>query len=241
MTASHSHLIVEADQLESRYGFTKVLKGISFKIEKGNCMALVGRNGAGKSTTLRVLLGLKRASQGTVRVFGERPGKLATLKQIAYVPEDGAPPRFLTALEYLYWIASLRLNAHDDQEAEVYKWGERFQLPLEKRIGKLSKGNLRRLLLAAAFIGSPAFMILDEPINGLDPEHILHFRKALEEYLAEGGTALYCSHLLLEAEKVCTHVCAIDAGESRHFYSLPEIQKQHGSLEAAFSEWMKTT
>ena len=200
-------------------------------------MGLLGANGAGKTSTIRAILGLVRPAKGSIRVFGFAPGALKGLALLGFAPEEGCPPEYLTGKEYLVFVG--RMRSKEDRKAAV-QTADRlladFELAPEKKIRDYSKGMRRRLVLAQAFVGAPKILILDEPLNGLDPLMILKLREYLSEYRKQGGSLLYSSHILSEVERTCTHVAILQEGELVLTDSMDNVVSNYGSVEGAFSK-----
>jgi ABC-2 type transport system ATP-binding protein len=227
---------VEVKNLEVRYGQKRAVKGLTFSLGLGESVGLLGANGAGKSSTLKALLGMLPSTKGSISVLGFEPGDYRAFEKLGFAPEEGSAPEYLTGLEYLVFVGSLHHpnNRGIDQEAlELLSW---FELNRHQRIRDYSKGMKRRILLAQAFIGDPGLLILDEPLNGLDPLMIVKLREKLNQKRAHGTTILYSSHILAEVEKCCSRAIILREGEIVLDASLEQIIKEYGSVERAFTE-----
>lgn len=232
--APHSGPVVEFDNVSVRYGLKVALESLTLAVPKGAGLAILGLNGAGKTSTIRALLRMLRPASGTVKLFGEPLGFRPDFHRVGFAPEDAEPPEFLSCGEYLSFVASaLRLPA-PERKAEVQKFLDWFELPYGKLVRALSKGMRRRLVLAQAMIGKRDLLILDEPLNGLDPVLIVRLRDRLREYVAAGGTLLYCSHLLSEVEQCCDSVLFLREGRVASTGSMKSVREEFGTLEKAF-------
>src|SRR5215469_13586763 len=159
---------VEVRDLVRAYGRSNAVDGVSFTVRPGTCFGFFGRNGAGKTNTIKCLLNLLRPTAGTVRVFGLDPVKdeVAIKRRVAYVPDSAAFYPWMTIRQTLDYFASLRERWDMDVEAELL---ERFRLDPAKRATALSKGQSMELALMTAICPGPELLILDEPTTGLDP------------------------------------------------------------------------
>jgi ABC-2 type transport system ATP-binding protein len=228
--------VFELSRVRVRYGLRSAIESLSLSTTPGSALALLGTNGSGKTSTLRVLLGLIRPSQGRATIFGQTPGTPGVLQRIGFAPESALPPEFLTGEEYLRFSAAFKIKSPKDRKEAVSEILEWTELPGKAKFGDYSKGMRRRLVLAQAFLGKPDLLILDEPLNGIDPLFIIKLRKRLESYLTEGGTLLLSSHILAEVERVCTHVAILRKGKLVCSSSLSDLLKEYGSIESAFQK-----
>ena len=228
--------VVEISNLCIRYGLKMAVDNLSFSLSKGQSLGLLGLNGAGKTTTIRTLLGILRPHSGEVLVFGEKPGGLKSLGKLGFAPEDGTPPDFLTTQEYLEFSHALKIPKSKERRKECQEALEWFELAPAKRVQELSKGMNRRLVLAQAFLGDPILLILDEPLNGLDPLMIMKLREKIDRYRTAGGTVLYCSHILSEVEKCCSDILILREGKISYQGSVPEAKQAFGEIETAFAK-----
>lgn len=226
--------LIRVKDLSVRYGRSTAVSGISFDVAPGEALGLLGANGAGKSSTVKAILGMLKPSTGEVRVFDSVPGSLSVLERTGFAPEEALPPEKVTGQEYLMFLARLRIADASSRETEVRLLLEQFDLTPNKRVSAYSKGMRRRLVLAQAFIGTPELLILDEPLNGLDPLIILKLRQRLEAYRQAGGTLIYSSHILAEVEKSCSRILILKNGHIVLDSSTSEAVGKYGSVEAAF-------
>lgn len=191
----------------------RAVDDVSLRAERGQVVGLLGPNRAGKTTTMRMLMGLIRPASGAIEVLGEpiRPGAWVLSRVGALVEGPGFLPH-LTGSQNLaaYWAATGRPveEAHLDEVLEVAALGDAIGKPVRS----YSQGMRQRLGIAQAMLGLPELLILDEPTNGLDPPQIAAMRPILREYARGGRTVLISSHLLAEVELTCTHVVVMNAG-----------------------------
>jgi ABC-2 type transport system ATP-binding protein len=209
---------VSATGLSLRYGRTAALSDVDFTLDDG-VTGLLGPNGAGKTTLLRILATALPADAGLLRIFGFDPGtpagRLAIRRRLGYLPQNpGFHPRF-TAFEFVDYIAILKEIVHGRHE-EVRRVLHAVGLDAQRgtRIKALSGGMRQRVGLAAALLGEPALVILDEPTVGLDPEQRLRFRELVAQ-TGEGRTVLLSTHQTEDVMTVCQRVIVLDHGEVR--------------------------
>ncbi len=226
--------IVQIENLVVQYGRAKAVDNVTLRLEKGESLGLLGANGAGKTSSLKALMGMLRPKEGSIRVFGETPGTPSVLGRVGFAPEDALPPDRCTGKEYLEFVARVRRLSTGDTLKEAAALLQDFDLAPHKLVRDYSKGMKRRLVLAQAFVGRPELMVLDEPLNGLDPLIIVSLRNRLEKYRLEGGTLLYSSHILAEVEKSCTRVFVLRSGKAVLDLPTSEVLAQYGSVERAF-------
>ncbi len=208
--------MIEVSGLTRYYGEFAALQDVSFRVEQGTILGLLGRNGAGKSTTLKILAGLIPPSSGTVLIDGidivEEPNRLRSM--IGYLPED--PPLYLdmTVRAFVAHIGRLKGMAADAVAARLDTVLATAQLEDRQHqvIGTLSHGYRKRVGIAQAIIHDPRLVILDEPISGLDPVQIAEMRKVVRS-LAEGRAVLLSSHILSEVEQTCDQLLVLADGK----------------------------
>ncbi|MFG1685799.1 ATP-binding cassette domain-containing protein [Nonomuraea sp. NPDC049269] len=202
---------IEVVGLRKRFGQTMALDGMSFTVEPGQVTGFVGPNGAGKSTTMRVILGLDAAGEGSALVGG-RPytGLRNPLHHVGALLDAAALQPSRTARNHLLWLAhSQGLGARRvDEVIEQVGLGSAAR----RRAGGFSLGMRQRLGIAAALLGDPPVLMLDEPVNGLDPEGIVWMRGLLRSLAAEGRAVLVSSHLMSELEDTAGHLVVVGRG-----------------------------
>ncbi|MEU3572984.1 ATP-binding cassette domain-containing protein, partial [Kitasatospora sp. NPDC036755] len=203
--------VIEVQNLTKRYGERTVVAGLTCTVRPGAVTGFLGPNGAGKSTTMRMILGLTRPDAGSAGIGG-RPYRELTYpaRQVGALLDTAVPHRSLTAADHLRWIAqSSRIDRR--RAAEVLEMVG-LTGAARRRIGTFSLGMQQRLGLAAALLGDPPVLVLDEPFNGLDAEGIRWLRELLRSMAAEGRTVLVSSHLMTEMSKVADHLIVISRG-----------------------------
>ena len=203
--------LVRLDGLTKRFGRNTALEGVSFGIEPGEVFGYLGPNGAGKTTTIRLLMGLLRPTAGTARVLGLDAWRqpVEAHRRVGYVPGEPALYDRLTGHQHVAYCARLR---HRDDAGRAAKLAARLGLDLGKPARTLSRGNRQKLAVVLAVMSRPRLLILDEPTSGIDPLVQQVFHEILREHTAEGGSALFSSHVLGEVERVADRIGVVRAG-----------------------------
>jgi ABC-2 type transport system ATP-binding protein len=204
---------IEVVDLEKRYGHRLVLDGVSFTVPSGQVTGFVGSNGAGKSTTMRILLGLLEADHGTVSVAG-RPIDSAYRSGIGYMPEEQGLYPEMRVKDHLVYLARLHGMGRRQARLEVGRWGETLGIDhrFDDVVRELSLGNRQRVQLVAALLGDPTALVLDEPFSGLDPSGVDAMGAVLAETARDGRPILFSSHQLDLMERVCDRVVILHDG-----------------------------
>jgi ABC-2 type transport system ATP-binding protein len=221
--------------LTKRFGDVTAVRDLSFDVEAGTMTGFLGPNGAGKTTTLRLLLGLAEPTLGEALVFGRRFAELerpATGVGAVLEAADVHPGR--TGRDHLRVLATAA-RVPSSRVAEVLALVDLAEAA-DRRVAGYSLGMRQRLCLAAALLGSPELLILDEPTNGLDPEGIRWLHDFLLGFAAHGGTVLISSHHLAEIAEIVDRVIVLDHGRLATQCSLAELTAGSSSLETAFLE-----
>jgi ABC-2 type transport system ATP-binding protein len=210
---------------------------LSLRVDSGQILGLLGPNGAGKTSTLRALMGLIRPDTGTITIFGRRvqPGAPALSRLGSFVEGPGFLPH-LSGRDNLdlYWRATGRpaADAHMAEVLEVAGLGA----AIDRRVGAYSRGMRQRLAIAQAMLGLPDLLVLDEPMNGLDPPQIREMRDVLLRYAADGRTVILSSHMLAEVEQTCSHVVVMHLGRRLAAGTVREIIGDGAALVVGTAE-----
>lgn len=203
---------IDLQAVTKLFGRNEVLRGVTLRVDRGKTFAFLGRNAAGKTTTIRMLLGLLKRDDGSIRVLGLDPSRepLELRRRVGYLAEDQTMWGWMRVEEILRFIAPF-YPTWDHQLA--LKYVRDFELPPQTKIKHLSKGQNVRLGLVLALAHRPELVILDDPALGLDPIMRKQFNRDLITHLqGEGRTVFYSSHLLYEVEPVADEVAILDAG-----------------------------
>ena len=221
---SPTPLAIQTQGLGKRFGARAALDSVDLEVPRGVAFGFLGANGAGKTTLIRLLLGLAQPTSGTMRLLGrDLPGGSAeALARVGAIIEE---PRFhphLTGRENLHVHAAARDRAaHDRIDGALARVG--LAARADEKVKTYSLGMRQRLGVARCLLSDPELLILDEPMNGLDPAGILEFRHLIRELVDEGRTVLLSSHLLDEVEKTCDIVAIVDEGRVVAQGSIHEI------------------
>jgi len=224
--------VVIFSEVIKHFGEVQALRGISFELFPGEALAIVGHNGAGKTTSIRLLLGLLKPDSGTVNVFGRDPypedePNRALRRHIGVVQEEDRLYLAMSAEEnLLFWLSLYGVPANRQKErASSVLSMVGLEQRVRRKVGTFSKGMRRRLAIARALAVEPQLLILDEPTVGLDPEVRVEVRKLLEGLVHQKGlTLLITSHDLDEVEKLCEKLLLIDSGQVLLAGSLAELR-----------------
>lgn len=206
--------LLECQNLCKSFGKKQILKDVSFEIDEGDILAFIGPNGSGKTTTIKLILGLQKIDRGKVSINGFDVEKdfVKAIEKVGAIVENPDTYMYLTGWQNLKIIANLYKGVTDEEIKKIVKL-----VDLEKRINdkvsKYSLGMRQRLGIARALINKPNVLILDEPTNGLDPEGIKDLRNLLKKLAKEGMGILISSHNLAELESFCNKVLIIDNGK----------------------------
>lgn len=220
--------MIEAQQLTKRYGEKTAVDGLDFSVKPGTVTGFLGPNGAGKSTTMRMIVGLDAPTSGSVTVNGQRYARhRAPLQEVGALLEAKSihPGRsaynHLRALALTHGIPGRRV----DEVIELAGLGS----VAKKRAGAFSLGMGQRLGIAAALLGDPQTVMLDEPVNGLDPEGVLWIRNLLTSLAAEGRTVFVSSHLMSEVSLVADHLIIVGRGRLLADTTVQDLVREAGS------------
>lgn len=221
------------NNLVKHRGTQEILTGISFKARPGRVTGFLGPNGAGKSSTLRILLGLDRATSGSALINGKTFAELHNpLGTVGAALDGSGAHRMRTGRAHLRWIARAAglPNSRVEEVLEIVG----LTHAADKRVGNYSLGMGRRLGMAAALLGDPPILVLDEPVNGLDPEGIRWIRTFLRKRAESGNTVLLSSHLIGELAETVDDVIIIKQGTIVAEGTLDEVIDNHSTLEKAY-------
>jgi ABC-2 type transport system ATP-binding protein len=223
--------VATLSEVTKRFGAVAALDAVTLDVHEGDVLALLGPNGAGKSTAIAVLLGLRAPDVGEARLFGLDPRKPAARRVVGVTPQETAFPQTLRVSEVVELV-----RRHYPQPLPAGLIYERFALePLARRqLGGLSGGERRRVAVALAFAGNPELVMLDEPTTGLDRSARLAVWSAIRAHAADGGTVLFTTHYLEEADALARRFVLIEAGKVIADGSVAEIKKAAGLTRVSY-------
>lgn len=226
---------LEVRDIRKSFGDKEILKGISFSVESGKALGLLGRNDAGKTTTIRILMDVFHGNSGEVLLDGKPfdPRKI----QIGYLPEErGLYPK-REVLEQMVYLA--RLRGIDKKQAlqNAYKWLDRMNITdyKKKLLETYSKGNQQKIQLASTLVCDPEIVILDEPFSGLDPVNSQILKDVVQELIQEGKIVIFSSHQMSYVEEFCEDIVIINHGEVVLDGNLLEIKREFGKNQLVVS------
>ena len=220
-------MLLELKNINKSFGEKKVLKGVSFVAESGKAFGLLGRNGAGKTTSIRILMNVFPADAGEVLTDG-KPIDYDKIS-LGYLPEErGLYPKKLI-IDQLVYFAELKGMKRTDAVQSVDRWLKRLELYeyRNKRLDTLSKGNQQKIQLITALAHDPQIVILDEPFSGLDPVNAILLKDVVKEQIARGKIVLFSSHQMSYIEEFCDSIAILNAGKVVLHGDLREIKRNY--------------
>jgi ABC-2 type transport system ATP-binding protein len=225
--------MISVAELRKRYGATQALDSVTFSVAAGRVTGFVGPNGAGKTTTMRVVLGLDAADSGTALVDGRPYRSLRRpLTHVGSLLDAGALQASRSARNHLLWLAHSQALPGRRVDEVLDQVG--LSAAGRRKAGGFSLGMKQRLGIAAALLGDPGTLLLDEPANGMDPDGIIWLRRLLRSLAAEGRAVLVSSHLLAELEGIADHLVVLGRGRVLADASVSSLVAGTGSLEQAY-------
>lgn len=222
--------VLEIKALSKSYGRLKALDDFSLIVNKGEICGMLGPNGSGKTTTLGILLDILIADEGTYCWFGQAPTSNLR-KRVGALLEQPLFYPYLSAVRNLQIIADIKKTSYNQIDEIIQTVG--LSARKDSKYSTFSLGMKQRLAIAAALIGNPDVLILDEPTNGLDPQGIAEIRELILNISRKGMTIILASHLLDEVQKICTHVVILEKGKKRHAGRVDEVLNNSAKLELA--------
>ena len=205
----------------------RALNSLSLDVKKGEVFGLLGPNGSGKTTTIKLVLGLLFPTEGEVTILGQPAANVSKNERIGYLPEESYLYRFLNAEETLDFYGRLFNMPAKVRRERAQKLIEQVGLKDARRrqLKEYSKGMTRRIGLAQALINDPDLILLDEPTSGLDPLGSKDMKDLIVNLKAQGKTVVMCSHLLADVQDVCDRIAILDKGELKVFGEVKELLK----------------
>ena len=220
--------IVELDSISKAYDKKIAVERLSFRIEPGTMFGLLGPNGSGKTSSIRMMIGITRPDSGSVSLFG-KPFARESLKRIGYLPEERGLYKKMKVLEQLIFLGQLHgLNAKT-AEKRALNWCERLQITeaIPKKTEELSKGMQQKIQFIATLLHEPELIIMDEPFSGLDPVNAALMQDTLIDLRKEGRAILFSTHRMDQVEKMCDAICVISGGRQVLAGSMREVKSRY--------------
>lgn len=220
---------IRIEELTKEYNKIKALKGISFKVKKGEIFGFLGPNGAGKSTALNILIGILKPTSGMSYLFEDNSMDLSkkTRQRLGVVFEENNLYKRLSGRENLQFFARL----YNTNNNKVENLLDLFDLSTagDRLVKNYSKGMKQRLLIARALLNEPQLLILDEPTSGLDPQSVEVIHKSIEDFAAQGKTVLISTHFMEEADRLCDKIAFINKGQIVTITPPAELKSRYGA------------
>lgn len=235
---------ITVEGVTAAYNKTVVLENVDMTMNPSEVVGLVGLNGVGKTTLIKIILGLKDAESGSVKVFGGDSDSREARMNLAFLPEKFEPPSFLTGYEFLDFSQSLYKKKMDKEE--VHAAALRLELSIDalgKRVTTYSKGMRQKLGLMATLLSDCSLLILDEPMTGLDPKARVLVKDEIANYHKRGRSVFICSHILADLDELCDRLVVVHDKQFRFVGKPAELKKQatSESLERAFLQIIEPT
>jgi ABC-2 type transport system ATP-binding protein len=227
--------VIETLELKKNYGKQEAVRGINLSVSAGSVCAFLGQNGAGKSSTIKMLMGMIHPSSGTGSIFGHRidneKESLLIRRKVAFVAEDKRLYDYMTVAQIIDFTKSFFPSWRDDLERRLLA---QFNLPLDRKIRQLSKGMRTKLALLLGFARGCELLILDEPTEGLDPVAIEDVLQMIVSLVSDGTTVFFSSHQIAEVEQIADHVLMINRGKLVLDAPLDQVKEQYRQIQAVF-------
>jgi len=232
--------VIKTDKITKEFGDLKAIREVSLEVEKGTLFGLLGPNGSGKTTMIRMLTGQIRPSSGSAEVLGTDPEKegIKVRELVGIIPEQETPPSFLTAGEYISFVAKIRKIEGADLEKKADWWFDYLDFADKKDVlcKDLSRGTRQKLMFAQAFLHDPEVAIIDEPLINLDPVMQRKVKKFLKDYAGAGNTIFLSTHILEIAEEICTEFAILHKGRLLYTGKTGELKDKGVHLDDFFME-----
>jgi ABC-2 type transport system ATP-binding protein len=207
------------------------LRGVSFSVRSGETLGLIGANGAGKSTCIRLIMDFIRPDQGTINLNGQSPADNMLRNDIGYLPEIASFPASLTLQDMLYFVGSAHNLSSTVLKQQSEKWLKELELwdVRHRPIRSYSKGMQQRASFVLALVHDPSLLILDEPMSGLDPIGRASISKLILDLKSYGKTILLCTHILEDVDRLADRLLILHKGEKRFEGTLSELSSLFGT------------
>ncbi len=236
-TAPSARPAIALEDVGKRYGRREVLRGLTLHVEVGECFALVGTNGAGKTTCLKGMLDFQQVDAGTIEIFGVPHTRTEARARLAFLPERFSPPYYLTGGEFLAYMSRLgSVVADGAAERDACARLDLAPEALSRPVREYSKGMAQKLGIVACLLSGRDLLVLDEPMSGLDPKARLLVKRELAELRRAGRTLFFSTHMLADVAELCDRLGVLHGGRLAFVGTPAEcLERFPGeSLEAAY-------
>lgn len=229
--------MLEVKNIRKKFAEVVAVDDVSFNLQKGKILGLLGKNGAGKSTIFRIILGILEADNGQVLIDGKKYS-IKDSKKIGFLPEEGSLSQELTVYEQLCFYGSLKGMSNEEVLDSLTKWLVKFDIVeyMNRKIKELSKGNRQRIQFIVSILHNPDLIILDEPFSGLDPLGVEMFKEILLELKKQGKAIIFSSHRMEHVEMFCDDILLIDKGNTLCYGDLLNIKKNYPKQKVVYIE-----
>jgi ABC-2 type transport system ATP-binding protein len=228
--------VLETQNLTKKFGDVTAVDNVSLSVEKGSLFGLLGPNGSGKTTMIKMLTGQIRSTGGSGSVLGLDMGKdpIGIRERVGIIPEQETPPSFLTAAEYLDFVGEIRKIPDVQKKADWWFDFLEFGDKRDVLCKDLSRGTRQKLMFTQAFIHNPTLALIDEPLINFDPIMQREVKDYLSEYVRNGNTIFISTHILAIAEEICTGFAILHKGKLLHAGTVAELKADNRHLDEFF-------
>lgn len=219
--------VLTLDRVTKRFGRTTAVDELSFEVEQGSVFGFLGGNGAGKTTSLRMVLDIIRPTAGQIELLGRPPGR-DNAPDLGFLPEERGLYRQMSAIDVIAYFGRLKGMSTNDAKASGLALLDRFGLAANARssVDKLSKGMAQKVQLATALVNRPRLLLLDEPFSGLDPVNQALLEEEIKRLSADGATIVFSTHVMQHAERLCDRLLLLARGCKKFEGSLEDARAQ---------------
>lgn len=222
--------IIQVEHITKNYGNFRAVDDVSFEVYQGEIFAMLGPNGSGKTTTIRMILDILRPDSGTIRVLGG-PLNDETKDRIGYLPEERGLYRNVSVLDVMTYLGRLKGMTGEAAKQRSMMLLERLELDeaARKKVSELSKGMQQKVQFAVTILHQPALIIVDEPFSGLDPVNTLLIKDMLHDFRREGGTIIMSTHQMYQVEEMADRLLMLSKGQQKLYGAVEQIRSQYAA------------
>src|SRR5262252_8749709 len=219
---------IELRNVSKSFGQFKAVDSLSFGVRRGAIFGLLGPNCAGKTTTIRMIMGITAPDSGEINILGH-PMDRQTQNRIGYLPEERGLYRKMKVIDHLYFLAAIKEVGREEARQRIAGWLDKMELRpwLNKKVDELSKGMQQKIQFIATIVHDPDILILDEPFSGLDPINVALMRDYFIEFRGRGKTIIFCTHVLEQAEKLCDEITLMARSKKILEGSMKELKRRY--------------